>query len=194
MKEIIFATNNLHKLEEINQIIADQYKVLSLKDIGFDEEIPETAPTIEGNALQKAIYIYDRFQKDCFADDTGLEVDALDGAPGVYSARYAGPDCTYEDNVNKLLESMQGISNRKARFKTVITCFLNGKTVSFEGIVNGQILIKSQGGGGFGYDPVFLPDGFDQSFAEMPAHLKNSISHRGIAVRKLVAFLKQSIS
>lgn len=194
MKEIIFATNNLHKLEEINQIIADQYKVLSLKDIGFNEDIPETAPTIEGNALQKATYIYDRFQKDCFADDTGLEVEALDGAPGVYSARYAGPDCSYADNVNKLLEALQGISNRKARFKTVIACFLNGKTVSFEGIVNGQILVKPQGGGGFGYDPVFLPDGFDQSFAEMPAQLKNSISHRGIAVRKLVAFLKKSIS
>jgi XTP/dITP diphosphohydrolase len=194
MKEIIFATNNLHKLQEINQIIAEQYKVLSLSDIGFKEEIPETAPTIEGNALQKASFIYERFQLDCFADDTGLEVDALDGAPGVYSARYAGANCSYSDNVNKLLEAMQGVSTRKARFKTVIACFLNGKTHTFEGIVNGQILTKPQGGGGFGYDPVFLPDGFDQSFAEMPAPLKNSISHRGIAVRKLVAFLKQTIS
>jgi XTP/dITP diphosphohydrolase len=194
MKEIIFATNNLHKLQEINQIIAEQYKVLSLSDIGFKEEIPETAPTIEGNALQKASFIYERFQLDCFADDTGLEVDALDGALGVYSARYAGANCSYSDNVNKLLEAMQGVSNRKARFKTVIACFLNGKTHTFEGIVNGQILTKPQGGGGFGYDPVFLPDGFDQSFAEMPAPLKNSISHRGIAVRKLVAFLKQTIS
>lgn len=190
MKEIIFATNNMHKLQEINQIISDQFKVLSLKDIGFDEDIPETEPTIEGNALQKAAHIYKRFRKDCFADDTGLEVDALDGAPGVYSARYAGPDCSYADNVNKLLEAMQGKSNRKARFKTVIACFLHGKTYAFEGIVNGQILQKPQGGGGFGYDPVFIPDGFDQSFAEMSTNLKNSISHRGIAVNKLVSFLK----
>ncbi len=190
MKEIIFATNNLHKLLEINQIISDQFKVLGLKDIGFDEDIPETEPTIEGNALQKATHIYMRYSKDCFADDTGLEVDALNGAPGVYSARYAGPDCSYADNVNKLLEAMQGKGNRKARFKTVIACFLNGKTYAFEGIVNGQILLKPQGGGGFGYDPVFMPDGFDQSFAEMSAKLKNSISHRGIAVNKLVNFLK----
>lgn len=192
MKEIIFATNNLHKLQEINQLISDQFKVLSLKDIGFDEDIPETAPTIEGNALQKVSYIYERFQKDCFADDTGLEVDALDGSPGVYSARYAGDGCSYEDNVNKLLESLQGIPNRKARFKTVIACFLNGEASTFEGIIEGQILAKPRGGGGFGYDPVFMPDGYYQSFAEMPAGLKNAISHRGIAVRKLVAFILAS--
>lgn len=189
MKQIIFATNNVHKLEEIRQIVANRYQIRSLSEMGFHEDIPETAPTIEGNALQKARFIYNRFQKDCFADDTGLEVDALNGAPGVYSARYAGVNCSYADNVNKLLEAMKGETNRNASFKTVVAYIHEGKAYRFEGIVKGQILTKAQGDGGFGYDPVFVPDGYQQSFAEMSAGLKNRISHRGIAVQKLVRFL-----
>ncbi len=189
MKQIIFATNNPHKLQEINQIVADRYQIHSLSDMGFFEEIPETSPTIEANALQKAWYIYTHFRVNCFADDTGLEVEALKGAPGVYSARYAGPNCSYADNVNKLLDALQDKALRTARFKTVVALIHEGKEHLFEGIVNGQILTEARGGGGFGYDPVFLPDGHHQSFAEMSPDLKNSISHRGIAVQKLVRFL-----
>lgn len=189
MKQIIFATNNPHKLQEINQIVVDRYQIRSLSDMGFFEEIPETSPTIEANALQKAWYIYNRFKMNCFADDTGLEVEALNGAPGVYSARYAGPDCSYADNVNKLLDALQDKALRTARFKTVVALIYEGKEHLFEGIVNGKILTEARGGGGFGYYPVFLPDGHHQSFAEMSPDLKNSISHRSIAVQKLVRFL-----
>ncbi len=190
-KEIIFATNNAHKLQEIKQIIGDQYHVRSLSEIGFTGDIPETAPTIAGNALQKAKYIYERYGLDCFADDTGLEVEALDGAPGVFSARYAGPGCSYADNVNKLLDALKQHQNRKARFVTVIALIIAGKEMFFEGEVQGQIIGSPRGNGGFGYDPVFLPKDQNLTFAEMDAGTKNSISHRGLAVRKLIAYLTE---
>jgi XTP/dITP diphosphohydrolase len=189
MKEIVFATNNKHKLEEINQIVSGKYRILSLADIDFAVEIPETSDTIAGNAIQKASFIHELTGLDCFADDTGLEVDALQGAPGVYSARYAGSGCTYADNVNKLLKELDGIANRNARFITVIACLFNHSLHQFQGIVNGMIELDPSGLAGFGYDPVFKPFGFDQTFAEMTPDTKNSISHRGIAVRKLIDFL-----
>ncbi|HOI31905.1 MAG: non-canonical purine NTP diphosphatase [Bacteroidales bacterium] len=191
MKKLIFATNNQHKLQEINAILGDQYRVLSLTDMNFYEEIPETSPTIEENAVQKARYIYDRTTKNCFADDTGLEVEALDGRPGVFSARYAGENATYQDNVDKLLLEMKEKQNRKACFKTVIALFWDHQLYLFEGKICGQILTKAAGKGGFGYDPVFVPDGYHQTFAEMPTDLKNIISHRAIATQKLISFLQK---
>lgn len=190
MKNIVFATNNAHKLREIRQLLSHVVEIVSLKDIGFDKEIPETGDTLKENALQKAQYIHNEFKVDCFADDTGLEVDALNGAPGVYSARYAGEGCTYEDNVNKLLLEMKDAPVRTARFKTVVALILNGKIWYFEGSVEGEIIKEPRGVKGFGYDPVFLPAGYQQTFAEMPFELKNSISHRGKAVEKLTVFLR----
>ena len=190
MKEIVFATNNKHKLEEVRFALKDKYKVLSLIDIGFAEDIPEPYATLEENALTKSKTIFIKFGLDCFADDTGLEVDALDGAPGVYSARYAGPDCSFDDNVNKLLRKLEGQSNRKARFRTIISLILNGNEYTFEGIVNGEITKERAGEKGFGYDPVFQPEGKNISFAQMSLDEKNKISHRGLAVAKLVEFLK----
>ncbi len=190
MKNIVFATNNAHKLREIRQLLSHVVEIVSLKDIGFDKEIPETGDTLKENALQKAQYIHNEFKVDCFADDTGLEVDALNGAPGVYSARYAGEGCTYEDNVNKLLLEMKDAPVRTARFKTVVALILNGKIWYFEGSVEGEIIKEPRGVKGFGYDPVFLPAGYQQTFAEMPSELKNSISHRGKAVEKLTVFLR----
>jgi XTP/dITP diphosphohydrolase len=192
MREIIFATNNQHKLQEIKEIVSGRYKILSLADINCFDDIPETSETIAGNAIQKARFIFDRHGLDCFADDTGLEVEALGGAPGVYSARYAGNGCTYEDNVNKLLQELKESSNRRARFVTVIACFTNNNLVTFDGRVDGMIELVPCGKGGFGYDPVFRPEGFEQTFAEMSAETKNSISHRGEAVRKLVDFLMKT--
>ncbi|MGB0403419.1 MAG: RdgB/HAM1 family non-canonical purine NTP pyrophosphatase [Salibacteraceae bacterium] len=189
MKEIIFATNNAHKLREVQTLLGNKFELLSLKDIGFNEEIPETQPTIEGNATQKAEYIFNRYKKTVFADDTGLEIEALNGEPGVYSARYAGLECSFEDNCNKVLKNLEGVSNRKARFKTVISYLENGKEIQFEGIVNGVILENYHGEKGFGYDPIFLPDGHKESFAEMTLEQKNAISHRGLAVQKLVNHL-----
>lgn len=189
MKEIIFATNNVHKLQEVQTLLGDKFNLRSLKDINFSEDIPETQSTIEGNATQKSEYIFNRFNKTVFADDTGLEIDALNGEPGVYSARYAGPACSFEDNCDKVLLNMKGVSNRKARFKTVISFIDEGTEIQFEGIVNGNILENYKGHDGFGYDPIFVPDGFDVSFAEMSIEQKNAISHRGIAVRKLVEYL-----
>lgn len=191
MKKLIFATNNQHKLEEVSHLIKDNYKIQSLKDINCFEEIPETSDTIKGNASQKSHYIYDKFGIDCFADDTGLEIEALDGRPGVYSARYAGEEHNFEKNMNKVLAEMNGITNRKARFKTVISLILNGEEKNFEGIINGVILTEKRGQEGFGYDPVFQPDGFDKSFAEMDLEEKNKISHRAIAVRNLVNYLNK---
>ena len=190
MKKIVFATNNQHKLSEIRDILGNDFEVISLKELGFDEEIPETGDTLAENASQKSYFILDRYQVDCFSDDTGLEVEALNGEPGVYSARYAGEDCSYDDNVNKLLKELGDSENRKAAFKTVISLLLDGKEYLFEGRVDGVITNDKRGSGGFGYDPVFLPDGYDQTFSEMSAELKNKISHRGRATAKLVAFLK----
>lgn len=191
MIKLIFATNNQHKLEEVSHLIKDNYKILSLKDINCFEEIPETSDTIKGNASQKSHYIFDKFVIDCFADDTGLEIESLDGRPGVYSARYAGEEHNFEKNMNKVLAEMNGITNRKARFKTVISLILNGKENFFEGIINGIILTEKRGQEGFGYDPIFQPDGFDKSFAEMDLEEKNKISHRAIAIKNLVNYLNE---
>jgi XTP/dITP diphosphohydrolase len=190
MKTLIFASNNAHKLGEIRNLLDNIIEIQSLKDINLEGDIPETSNTLEGNATQKAEWIYSRIGQDCFADDTGLEVEALDGAPGVYSARYAGEGCSFADNVNKLLKAMDGQTNRKARFRTVICFIENGEKHYFEGIVNGTIIEKGSGNMGFGYDPIFVPDGYDISFAEMPLDEKNKISHRGLATQKLVEYLK----
>ena len=190
--ELIFATHNQHKTEEACEIAESFIQIKNLKDIGCFEEIPETADTLPGNALQKARYVQEHFHVNCFADDTGLEVEALDGRPGVYSARYAGEHCSYQDNVDKLLREMKGKTNRKACFKTVIALILDGKEYLFEGRVDGQIIEDQRGMSGFGYDPVFLPDGFDRTFAEMSDEEKNSISHRGRAIRQMMDFLKKS--
>lgn len=189
MKSLVFATNNAHKLIEVSAILEGKYKVVSLADIGCFDDIPETSQTIEGNALLKARFVVNNYHQDCFADDTGLEVDALDGRPGVYSARYAGEGCSYNDNVEKLLLELKGKPKRKARFKTVIALALNGKETLFEGIINGTIIHEKRGISGFGYDPVFVPDGYDQTFAEMSPELKNTISHRALAVKKLAESL-----
>lgn len=186
--EIVFATHNLHKTEEVRAILGPGYHILNLPELGCPD-IPETADTLRGNALQKAQYVVEHYHRNCFADDTGLEIEALDNRPGVYSARYAGEGCSYQDNVLKVLEEMRGISNRKACFKTVVALILDGETHLFEGRVDGVILTEQRGTDGFGYDPIFLPDGFGQTFAEMDAATKNSISHRGQAMRKLAAFL-----
>lgn len=192
MRELIFATNNKHKLEEVSQLLEGKATIVSLAQAGLEGEIPETADTLQGNALQKAQWVWERTGKDCFADDTGLEVDALDGAPGVYSARYAGEHCTFDDNVNKLLDAMEGKTNRKAAFRTVICLIEGGEPRYFEGKVEGCILTERYGKGGFGYDPVFMPDRFAVSFAEMPLEVKNQISHRGLAVNQLVQYLANS--
>ena len=189
MIELVFATNNPHKLEEINLAVGENFKILSLKDINCEDEIPETADTLAGNASQKSFYIYNKYGKNCFADDTGLEIEALDGKPGVYSARYAGPGHDHEKNMDKVLSELKNNKNRKARFRTVISLLINGEETFFEGIVNGTILSERHGKEGFGYDPIFQPDGYDKSFAMMDLDEKNEISHRGRAVRKLVAYL-----
>jgi len=189
--DLVFATNNQHKLKELQAILGNEFHLLSLKDIGCDEEIPEEQETLEGNASQKSYFIYNKYGYNCFADDTGLEIEALNGEPGVYSARYAGEEKSAENNMKKVLEKMAKINARKARFRTVISLILNGEEQLFEGIVDGTILKEKRGEAGFGYDPVFQPDGFDQSFAQMELSEKNKISHRGRAVQKLVAYLKE---
>ena len=198
---IVFATNNQHKLSEIRSILGDSIEVLSLKDIGCDVDIPETGTTLEENALQKAQYVYDHYHIDCFADDTGLEVDALDGAPGVYSARYAGGvGHDSEANMTRLLKELGNNNNRKARFRTVIAliqkkdvcpcgCTSIKEIHKFEGIVEGEIIRERRGGEGFGYDPIFQPDGYNQTFAELGMEIKNHISHRARATQKLAEFL-----
>jgi XTP/dITP diphosphohydrolase len=192
MKELVFVTNNKHKLSEIRQILGDFCTVRSLGDIGFTGDIEETAPDLEGNALLKARYIHDRYGFDCFADDTGLEVTTLEGAPGVFSARYAGENATYADNVSKLLESLVGRTDRSARFRTVIALILDNRDYLFEGRVDGEILTEPRGLTGFGYDPVFRPLESEKSFAEMQAEEKNAISHRGVATARLKEFLGKS--
>jgi len=189
--ELVFATNNQHKIKEISLLINGSFHLLSLNDIKCNDEIPEEQPTIEGNASQKSHYIYEKFDINCFADDTGLEIEALNGEPGVFSARYAGEGCSFQDNIDKVLEKMHGEINRKARFRTVISLLIDGEEVQFEGIVNGIILTEKYGEDGFGYDPIFMPDGYGISFAEMTLEDKNQISHRGIATRKLVDYLNK---
>jgi XTP/dITP diphosphohydrolase len=187
--QLVFATNNKHKLEEIQNLLNGIYVIKSLKDLNIVEDIPETHETLEENAIEKANYIYHKFGVDCFADDTGLEIDALGGRPGVYSARYAGPTCNFDDNVNKILFELQKITNRNARFRTVIALILKGEVFTFEGVVQGKIIKEKKGRFGFGYDPVFVPDGFSITFAEMELLKKNKISHRARAIEKFTAFL-----
>ena len=191
MDELIFATNNQHKITEVQSLIGDNFKLKSLLEIGCTEDIPETAPTLEGNALLKAQYVYNTFGKNCFADDTGLEIEALNGRPGVFSARYATNGHDFEANIDKVLLELKDIQNRKARFRTVIALILDGTVHYFEGIVNGEIISERRGMKGFGYDPVFLPDRYTETFAEMPLVEKNKISHRARATNKLVDFLNQ---
>lgn len=190
MKALCFATNNNNKTEEIRALLGPFFLLKNLKDIGCAEELPETQPTIEGNARQKAQYVFDNYGIACFADDTGLEVEALHGEPGVYSARYAGSQRNDRDNMSLLLSRLEKSDNRKARFKTVISWVENGLTENFEGLVYGTIIDSPRGSNGFGYDPVFVPDGFDKTFAEMELTQKNLISHRAIAVKKLINFLR----
>ena len=188
--KIVFATNNQHKLSEIRDILGSQFEVVSLSEIGCHEDIPETGSTLEENALMKARYIHDNYHISCFADDTGLEVDALNGAPGVYSARYAGGEGhDSEANMRKLLQELGNNNNRHARFRTVIALILNDEPVTFEGIVEGEIIKERRGGEGFGYDPIFQPIGYTETFAELGADIKNKISHRAHATRKLATFL-----
>lgn len=188
---LVFATNNAHKLEEVRQILGDRFEVLSLNDIGCHDDIPETGDTFQDNALQKARFIKEHYGYDCFADDTGLEVKALNGAPGVHSARYAG-DHDSEANMTKLLHELEKKSDRSAQFRTVVALILNGQEVLFEGIVTGQIATERHyGDGGFGYDPIFVPDGYTETFSQMSPECKNLISHRGRAVRKLADYLRQ---
>lgn len=190
MKQIVFATNNPHKVEEVRNKLNGLFEIRTLSEIGCTDDIPETSDTLQGNAGQKSHYLFDRFHCDCFADDTGLEVEALDGAPGVYSARYAGPAKDSEANIDKLLAELNGKANRRAKFRTVISLILDGEEYLFEGSVSGTILTERHGKQGFGYDPVFQPDGFDRSFAELSMKEKNKISHRGKAIEKLICFLK----
>jgi len=191
MMNLVFATNNLHKVDEVKHKLNGLFSIQTLQEIGCHEDIPETADTLEGNAMQKARYLHEKYGCDCFADDTGLEVEALNNAPGVYSARYAGEAKNAEANMEKLLNELSGQANRKARFRTVIALILDGEEYLFEGAITGQILEKRQGNEGFGYDPIFLPDGHEKSFAQLSMAEKNTISHRGRAVDKLLAFLKE---
>lgn len=188
-KKLVVATNNAHKLKEIADILDEKIELLSLKDINCHVDIPETADTLEGNARQKALYIYKNYGMDCFADDTGLEVETLNGAPGVFSARYAGEDHDSEANMQKLLRELKGKENRKAQFRTAICLIMNGKEYLFEGIVKGEIIEEKRGVTGFGYDPIFVPEGYDLTFAELGNDIKNTISHRARAVEKLCLFL-----
>lgn len=187
--KIVFATNNAHKLREVQQTVGDKFEIVSLRECGVVEDIPENEPTLEGNALAKARYIYSRTGLSCFADDTGLEVDALGGEPGVRSARYATDGHDDEANKRLLLERMVGKENRGAQFRTAMALILDGEEYLFEGVVRGEILTQECGDGGFGYDPLFAPEGHSESFAEMSAEAKNAISHRGRAVRKLAEYL-----
>jgi XTP/dITP diphosphohydrolase len=192
METLCFATNNANKLREVQRLLEGRFLVQGLEAIGCHEELPETQPTIPGNSRQKAEYVWEHYRTSCFADDTGLEVEALGGEPGVYSARYAGPQRDSADNIRLLLQRLAGHENRRARFVTVITLVLRGQVHQFEGVAEGTILPEWRGNEGFGYDPVFLPDGHSQTFAEMPLLEKNRISHRGRAMEKLVAFLQSA--
>ena len=191
--DLIFATHNRHKVSEVQAMLPAGIYVRSLSDLGCDEEIPETADTLQGNALQKAQFVHERYHCNCFADDTGLEIDALDGRPGVYSARYAGEGCSFDDNVRKVLDELENVplAQRTARFRTVVALILEGRTYFFEGKVEGLMTLERHGVEGFGYDPIFLPEGYGQTFAEMDALEKNRISHRGRAMAQMVGFLER---
>ncbi|MFY7937412.1 MAG: non-canonical purine NTP diphosphatase [Flavobacterium sp.] len=189
--KLVFASNNKNKIQEIQALVPNSIQILSLEEIGCTEDIPETAETIEGNAILKANYVTEKYGYDCFADDTGLEVDALNGAPGVYSARYAGERKDANDNMDKLLSELENKANRKANFKTVIALNLNGKQNLFTGIINGKIIEEKIGTNGFGYDPIFIADGYEKTFAELTMEEKSTISHRGIAVKELILFLQK---
>lgn len=191
--DIIFATSNVHKLSEARGIIGDSFSLITPIDLGIPDDIPEEEDTLQGNALSKAQYLWDRCGKECFADDTGLEVEALGGAPGVRSARYASDECDPRRNMQKLIKELNGIKNRKARFRTVVALIIDGKVTLFEGQLNGSITETPSGSGGFGYDPIFLPDGYTKTLAELTSMEKNLISHRGIAMRKLSDFLKSTL-
>jgi XTP/dITP diphosphohydrolase len=191
MRKLVFATNNRHKLEEVGDVLKGHLAILSLKEINCFDDIPETADTLEGNALIKARHVFDNFGYDCFADDTGLEVEALGGRPGVYSARYAGEDQNAERNMEKLLAELEGSSNRRARFRTVVALIEGGKVSYFEGKIEGTIIEQKRGSAGFGYDPVFVPDGYSQTFAELGSDIKNKISHRALAIHELIQYLKK---
>jgi XTP/dITP diphosphohydrolase len=190
MKSIVFASNNPHKLEEVREKLKSLFEIKSLKDISCFDDIPETADTFEGNAEQKANWILEKYKYDCFADDSGIEIEALQGRPGVFSARFAGENCSYEDNNLKVMKELEGKSNRKARFVTVICLKLNGETKFYRGEVKGQIINEYRGGEGFGYDPIFMPDGFDKTYAEMGIDEKNKFSHRAVALSKMIEDLK----
>jgi len=190
MRKLVFATNNEHKLREVKQVLQSDFELLSLDQIGCFDEIPETGTTLEVNASQKSYYIWDKYGINCFADDTGLEIEAIDNEPGVYSARYAGEQKDPSANIVKVLEKLSGKTNRNARFRCVISLVIDGVEQQFEGIVQGKILNEKHGEAGFGYDPIFMPDGYSVSFAEMSSEEKNQISHRGRAVTKLVSYLK----
>lgn len=189
MEELVIATHNKHKLDEIQKLLGDRIKLISLRDLGCNEDIPETGTTLKENAYQKAKYVWEKYKKNCFADDTGLMVEALDGAPGVYSARYAGEHCSFDDNIDLLLENMEGKTNRNASFETVVCLIEDGKELYFEGRCEGCILTERYGKGGFGYDPIFMPNGYGESFAEISMEEKNKISHRGKATEKLIKHL-----
>ena len=190
--KLVFATNNKHKLQEVRDIVGDRVEVLSLNDIDCHDDIPETADTLQGNALIKARHIYEKYGMNCFADDTGLEVDVLGGEPGVYSARYAGEECNSEANMLKLLQNLTGKNNRNAQFRTVIALIINGEEKLFNGIVKGTISNEKKGDSGFGYDPIFIPEGYTESFAQMSGEMKNSISHRFRATKQLSDYLKEN--
>ena len=190
--KLVFATNNFNKLSEIRALVPPQIEILSLKDINCNKELPETSPTLEENALQKASYVFDNYGFNCFADDTGLEIDVLGGEPGVYSARYAGEDCNAENNMKKVLKKLQGKQERGASFRTVIALIIEGRKILFEGKCRGNITNTKRGVEGFGYDPIFISNGIDKTFAEMTKHEKGAISHRGKAVKKLIRFLSTS--
>ena len=192
--ELVFATHNRHKLQEAVAIAGASFVVKGLDELGCFEEIPETADSLMGNALQKAEYIHKKYNVNCFSDDTGLEIEALGGRPGVYSARYAGENCSFQDNVRKVMSELQGIENRNACFKTVVALILDNQTYYFEGRVDGEIITEERGAAGFGYDPIFRPLGFNQTFAEMGEADKNAISHRGRAMQKLMDFLKKKVN
>lgn len=187
--KLVFATNNKHKIEEVQHLLKENFQLRSLQNIGCKEELPETGTTLEANASQKAKYIYEKFGVNCFADDTGLEIEALNGQPGVYSARYAGEEKSAEKNIEKVLSTMKNITNRNAFFKTIISLIINNKNYLFEGLIQGTISTEVKGINGFGYDPIFIPIGYSKSFAEFSLEEKNKISHRGIAIRKLAEFL-----
>jgi len=189
--KIVFATNNRNKLKELQSILGDTIDLVSLKDIGCNVDIPETGSTLEENASIKSSFVFKNYGLNCFADDTGFEIDVLNGDPGVYSARYAGKDKDSKANMKKVLRELEGQKNREAQFRTIISLWLNGKEKLFEGLVRGTVMTEKHGDSGFGYDPIFMPEGFNHSFAEMSLQEKNAISHRGIAVRKLAAFLKE---